>query len=578
MTGSFMSAILTARTPCASSRRRRRDGVNTSAPCYRGGAGSVHLVHARRYRHVVIRRSLAVAAVAATVLTGCTATVSGRGIAQPPGSSSGTSPAPTGPAPSSALPPPQPAAFTDCSSLFNLSAVSFPPGRKDRLSFSCARLSVPLDYNDPGADPITLELVKVHDSANNTGNALVVNPGGPGGSGVELAIGLAAQVSDKLLSRFDLLGFDPRGVGLSSPISCISDSEKDRINAAAPDVLTAAGLGQAKKLAQDVASACTARYGSSLADFNTVQTAKDMDRIRAALGQDKLSYLGFSYGTELGSVYAHLFPANVGVTVLDGAVDPLSDDITSFADQLKGFEGAFDQFQEDCLNRSPCKALRQPRQLVYSLVKQADQTPIRSSEASETRRASGSIVLTGVLSALYSQSEWPALGQALIDAKNGDAKGLFELADNYNQRSPDGHYSNISDANTTIGCNDSKPGPSDATIKATAAKWVKAYPMFGRWAAPSLFSCQAWQPDRTPVPLPRAATPQTVLVIGNLHDPATPYQGAKDLTKTMGNAALLTWDGEGHTSYLQGSSCIDNFVDDYLVAGTLPPANTTCPR
>jgi pimeloyl-ACP methyl ester carboxylesterase len=528
----------------------------------------VHHVAARQHHHVVRRGSAALAALA-TVLAGCTATVSGHG----------TSRSTAGPrTPASSAPVQAPATFTDCSQLFNLDALPFPAGRKDDLRFSCARISVPLDYADPGGRSISLELVKVHDSNNPTGNALVVNPGGPGGSGVETAVGLAAQVSDKLLTHFDLLGFDPRGVGLSSPISCVSDSEKDKLNAAAPNMLTAAGLAQAKQLAEQVASGCNTKYGAALADYNTVQTAKDMDRVRAAVANNQLNYLGFSYGTELGSVYAHLFPEHVRVAVLDGAVDPLTDDITSFADQLKGFEDAFDQFAADCRKKSPCRSLGNPRQVVYSLVKQANKDPLKSSAPGETRTATGSIVLTGVLSALYSRSEWADLGQALLDARRGDAKELFALADEYNQRSADGHYSNISEANTTISCNDSKPGPSDATIKATAIRWAKAYPMFGAWSSASLFACQVWQPKRTPTPRPSADTPQKVLVIGNLHDPATPYQGAKDLARTMGNAVLLTWDGEGHTSYLQGSSCVDKYVDDYLVAGTVPPPNTTCPR
>jgi pimeloyl-ACP methyl ester carboxylesterase len=527
-------------------------------------------VPARQSRPPLSSSAIAAFAAVAVLLGGCTARVSGHGSSATP-----TTAFPTAPAPA---PSDQPATFTDCSRLFNLDAVQFPPGRKDRLTFSCARVGVPLDYADPDGKAIALELVKVHDSANKSGNALVVNPGGPGGSGVELAVGLAGRISDKVLSHFDLLGFDPRGVGLSSPISCVSDADKDKLNAAAPDMLTAAGLAEAKQLAQGVASTCNAQYGAALAEYNTVQTAKDMDRVRAAVANNQLNYLGFSYGTELGSVYAHLFPDRVRVAVLDGAVDPLTDDITSFADQLKGFEGAFDQFAADCLERSPCRSLGNPRQTVYELVKQANESPLKSSDSGETRTATGSIVLTGVLSALYSRDEWPVLGQALLQARNGDAKGLFALADNYNQRSPDGRYSNISEANSTINCNDSKPGPSDATIKATATKWAKAYPMFGLWSASSLFTCQVWQPKRTPVPLPTAATPQKVLVVGNLHDPATPYQGAKDLAKTMGNAALLTWDGEGHTSYLQGSSCIDKYVDDYLVDSTIPPANTTCPR
>jgi hypothetical protein len=215
---------------------------------------------------------------------------------------------------------------------------------------------------------------------------------------------------------------------------------------------------------------------------------------------------------------------------------------------------------------------------VYRVAAKATQAPIPSSRPGETRKATSSLVYTGVLSALYSQSSWPSLGSALIDAEDGDSKGILTLADQYNERY-DGHYTNISDANTTISCNDSKPGPSDATIRATTASWVKRFPIFGLWSAPALFSCQQWQPDRTVPPLPTApTTPRKVLVIGNLHDPATPYQGAKDLTKTLGNAELLTWDGEGHTSYLQGSSCIDGYVDSYLVNGTLPPVGKTCPR
>jgi pimeloyl-ACP methyl ester carboxylesterase len=289
-----------------------------------------------------------------------------------------------------------------------------------------------------------------------------------------------------------------------------------------------------------------------------------------------MNYLGFSYGTELGSIYAHLFPGKIRVAVLDGAVDPLTSGIVSFADQLQGFELAFDQFADDCVKHTPCSTLGNPRQAVYSIVAKAKAHPLGTSDASETRDVTSSLVLTGVLEALYSKSEWTDLGNALIAAKGGDGKGLLALADEYNQRES-GHYSNIMDANTTIGCNDEKAGPTDAQITATAKSWATRFPIFGTWAAISLFGCQQWQPDRTPIPLPTAATPTKVLVIGNVHDPATPYQGAIDLAKTMGNAELLSWDGEGHTSYLQGSSCIDNYVNTYLVSQTLPPPDTTCP-
>lgn len=468
--------------------------------------------------------------------------------------------------------------FTDCSDRINIPALNLPAGRADKLSFECATISVPLDYGNPTGRSISLQLLRIHDSDNHSSTgSLIVNPGGPGGSGVNLALGIAGQVSNALLSHFDLVGFDPRGVGLSTPLKCLSNADKDRINAASPDVLTSVGFAEAKRLAGEIAQKCSTRYGAELADYNTLQTARDMDQIRQAVGDSQMNYLGFSYGTKLGAQYAHLFPSKIRVAVLDGAVDPLTDDITSFADQVRGFEGAFDQFEHWCSRHSPCSGIGDPRTVVSEIADEARRSPIPSSAAGEKRKATPAIVYTGVLSALYSQAQWEMLGQALRDARAGDAKLIFKLADNYNERYGDGQYTNIADANTTINCNDSKLGPTDATIRATARSWAQRFPLFGRWAAAGLFSCQQWQRDRTVPPLPTAtSTPDKILVIGNLNDPATPYQGAQDLSKTLGNAELLTWNGEGHTSYLQGSSCIDKYVENYLINKSLPPAHKIC--
>lgn len=526
-----------------------------------------------------VRARRAVSALVLTLiaaLAACTSSTSGHG------STGARSDSPSAPSHSSSARPgagaQAPAKFTDCSGLLNLGGLNYPAGRKERLSFGCAKIKVPLDYDDPSGRTIEIQLIRVHDRTNtaHTGS-LLVNPGGPGASGVETAVALALQVSDDLLAHFDLIGFDPRGVGLSTPIRCLSDGEKDEVNAASPNVLTASGFAAAKQTANKIADACTAKYGKALAQFDTVQTARDMDRIRQAVGDAKMNYLGFSYGTELGSIYAHLYPKKVRVAVLDGAVNPLTDDITSFANQLKGFEDSFDQFAAYCRKTVSCRAIGDPRQAVYKVAAKATTSPIPSSTPGETRRATSSLVYTGVLQALYSQSLWSTLGRSLQAALDGNSAGLLSLADQYNQRTG-GRYSNISDANTAIGCNDSKPGPSDAQIRATAKSWKKRFPIFGLWSAASLFGCQQWQPDRTPLPLPTAPTKTKVLVVGNINDPATPYQGAKDLARTMGNAELLTWDGEGHTSYLQGSTCIDKYVDKYLISATLPPARTTCPR
>jgi pimeloyl-ACP methyl ester carboxylesterase len=520
--------------------------------------------------------TIAVLTLATVALSSCTQTVRGHGHTDrtragttSPGGT--PTPAPTGDSP--AVPAPK-IHFTGCGTLFDPTSIPVPTGLQGQVTFGCGRLEVPLNYAEPGGKTITLELVKIHDERGGGTGSLLVNPGGPGGSGVELALGLVGQMSPRILENFDLIGFDPRGVGLSSPILCTTDAEKDRLNSASPDVLTATGFAAAKAQAKKVAEQCESKHGAGLAQYNTVNTARDMDLIRRALGESHMDYLGFSYGTELGSVYAHYYPKTVRTMVLDGAVDPLTSDIDSFANQLKGFEGAFDQFAAYCEKTSPCKSLGNPRTAVYAVVAAARKHPLQTGTA---RPLTVNLALTGVLEALYSKASWSKLGQALIAAGRGEGSGLLDLADEYNQRY-NGQYSNLMDANLTISCNDAKPGPSDATVHATAKAWSKTYPMFGTWAAASLFACQSWQPVRTVPPKPSAPTPTKVLVIGNLHDPATPYQGAKDLAKTMGNAELLSWDGEGHTSYLSGSTCIDKYVTNYLVSKVLPPTSTTCPR
>ena len=526
------------------------------------------------------RRLLASCTALAAILTltaACTSTVDGQGSTSPStgrsSASSGTSTSPAGSAPAQGR-----ATFGSCAGTYNTSAVNLPSDRAGKLEFTCARIQVPLDYARPGGRSISLELVKVHDrDTTSPKGSLLVNPGGPGASGNLFALEYSATIPLSLLQHFDLIGFDPRGVGASTPITCLSDAQKDTINASSPDFRTSAGKAAAKATAAMIATSCSSKYGSSLPYYNTVNTARDMDQIRQAAGDAQLNYLGFSYGTELGSVYAHLFPSTVGVMVLDGAVDPLTSDITAFADQLQGFEDSFDQFASYCRKHSPCSSLGDPRSAVYAVQAKAKASPIPTTTAGDSRKATFALVTTGVLQALYSESEWPTLATALIQAKKGDGAGLLALADEYNERYS-GQYTNIADANTTIGCNDSKNGPTDAVIESTGRQWVTRFPIFGLWSVPSLYTCQQWQKTRTEPPRPSTSTKTKVLVIGNLHDPATPYQGAVDLTKTMGSAELLSWNGEGHTSFGQGSSCIDNYVDAYLVSGSLPPDHKTCPK
>jgi pimeloyl-ACP methyl ester carboxylesterase len=509
-------------------------------------------------------------AIGALALSGCTITV-GNGHGTAVLSDSGSAPSTSTPG----TPSQSSIDWGSCSSILNLGAVQFPSDRTDDLSVGCATVTVPADYSQPSGSTMSIQLVRVHDKNNTSGRSLLINPGGPGASGVDFGVGLSTELPLQILDHYDVIGFDPRGVGLSSPVNCISDAQKDINNAASPNVLTASGFAAAKASAAAVAAACSNKYGETLADYTTQNTARDMDRIRQGLGEQSLDYLGFSYGTELGAAYAHLFPSHVGRMVLDGAVDPYTDSITSFADQLKGFELAFDQFAAYCQKTAPCSQLGDPRQAVYAIVAAANAQPLHAS--GDSRHVTSSLALTGVLQALYSRSQWPTLGQALIAGRSGDGQKLLDLADEYNERQSDGSYTNIQDANTAIGCNDQKVGPDDTTIHSTAVKWQQADPMFGLWSAPGLFSCQQWQSTRDVVPVPTATdAANKILVIGNLHDPATPYQGAKDLTRALGDAELLTWNGEGHTSYLEGSSCVDNDVNAYLISGTFPPDGTVC--
>ena len=390
------------------------------------------------------------------MLAGCSQAVTGSGRTAAPGSRPTSSPAPGRAS----------VDFGGCDKVLNTSALPSTPG----LDFTCATLAVPLDYGDASGKTISLVLLKVHSSANtDSSGSLLVNPGGPGGSGVQLAAGLAAQLSGTLLKHFDLIGFDPRGVGLSSPIRCISDAEKDTLTATDVDVTTTAGFAAAKHNAAILAQACTARYGSALAQYNTVNTARDMDRIRIAVGDPKLTYLGFSYGTELGAQYVHLFPNNLRAVVLDGAVDPLTTRWRRSRTSSRASNRPSTSSPQNCTDNT-CKSLGDLRGLVGNLVAQGNgSSPLTLSQNGSTRTLTGGLVLTGVLSALYSRSTWTTLETALQQAKAGTAQGLIDLADNYNERYPDGTYSNLYDSNATISCNDSPPGPTDETVRTTAA-------------------------------------------------------------------------------------------------------------
>ncbi len=474
-------------------------------------------------------------------------------------------------------PRPDAIAFRDCTDQLLSLGVPVPKALKGTIRFGCASLPVPLDYTRPDGPTIKLAVVRIHTTQNTAQpvQSLLVNPGGPGGSGLNFGLGLLGEISPDVPRHFDIIAFDPRGVGESSPVRCLTDAQKDAFLAASPDPMTASGIKAGERLDRQFSHECESTVGPALRYYNTVNTARDMDQIRQAVGDDVMNYLGFSYGTELGWTYAHLFPQEVHTFVLDGVVDPDQVHKENSIAQLKGFESAFGQFAKWCTHAPVCGGLRDPAATAEQLFASTLHAPLATGTP---RELTSSLASTGVLEALYSKKSWPKLADALIAAMHGDGSGLLQLADRYNQRSATGTYQNIIDANATISCNDSavhKP-PNITKILARTKALAKRFPIFGGTGSAG-GGCLGWQPHRTPIPRPTAATPEPVLVIGNLHDPATPYAGAVHLARDLGNARLLSWNGEGHTSYLNGSSCIDHYVNDYLIHSTLPPENKVCP-
>ncbi|MEP6853400.1 MAG: alpha/beta fold hydrolase [bacterium] len=525
-----------------------------------------------------LRRSVRAAAVATSlglVISACTGS-----SPTPAPSSTGTATSassPTGTAATSAGPAVAKAKFTDCTSQITPSLPGGNGPRVTRLSFGCARVPVPADYAEPDGRMLTLYVVKVHDNSQSRRiGSLLVNPGGPGASGVQLAVNLGLEVSDNLLDHFDLVGFDPRGVFLSDAVQCIPDAEKDRIAAASPDVRTAAGLAQVTALTASVSRACGTRYGSELGRFNTADTARDLDVLRRALAEDQLTYLGYSYGTELGAAYAHLFPATVRALVLDGAVDPAQTPAVAAQRQAAGFEAAFDRFAADCATQTACRPLGPARAAVTGLTARADRTALRTSRPGDRRRATGAIVLGAVAAALYDRSRWPVLATALLAARRGDARALFAINDAFTGRAEDGHYSNLLDAYTTITCNDEVRRPSAAEVQALATRWARSYPLFGLNAAAELLSCRSWPAPPTPVPPATAPGAGPILVIGTVHDPATPLSAARALARSLSSGVLLSWDGDGHTAFPK-TPCVTAAVEKYLIDPQTPLATATCP-
>jgi pimeloyl-ACP methyl ester carboxylesterase len=445
--------------------------------------------------------------------------------------------------------------------------------------FLCADIRVPKDYASPSSGYVNVSILELPatDSKSRIGS-LIVNPGGPGGSGVEFVRDEAAVdgFPATLRKHFDIVGFDPRGVNSSTAVRCI-----DNLDGRAEIDPTPDDAAELKALVADAriyAAACAKRNQALLPYLSTVSVARDLDAIRQAVGDKQLSYLGFSYGTLIGSTYAELFPEHIRAMVLDGAIDPALDLEAFRAGQAKGFEGALTSFLKDCAARTSCAFHENGRtvQAFNALMASIDAKPLHAIRLNDRRLIGPGIAWYSVLAALYSKDAWPTLAASLALAKAGDGSLMLLIADPYRGRKPNGSYSNEQDAYTSNTCLDF-PAPTDV---ATYTGWAKSFeataPHFADLVAYNDLSCAFWPvpAERTPGPV-RATGAPPIVVVGTTGDPATPYPWAVSLAKELDSGVLITHQGEGHTAF-QSSTCVQRAVDLYLVDLTVPKKGLTC--
>ncbi len=439
--------------------------------------------------------------------------------------------------------------------------------------WQCATLRVPLDWSEPGGTTIGLALIRAKATGDDRLGSLLFNFGGPGASGVSTLPSYADTFSG-LRERYDLVSWDPRGVAGSEGVRCRSDKE---IQAAESSVDgTPDTPSEERAFLRDAAEfgkGCQEAAGKLMAHVSTTDTARDMDRIRQALGDDRLNYFGISYGTELGGVHAHLFPEKVGRMTLDAVVDPTADTVVHAKNQTRGFQLALDNYLEST-GRDPEEGSRE----IADLLDRIDAQPLKTSTPG--RKLTQSLALTGIVLPLYSKDGWPALTSALRAAEEGDGSELLALADGYNERDASGRYGTTTHSQRVISCLDDRQRPTAAQTRALLPEFEEISPVFGSFLGWDTAGwCHDWPvPGQHDTPEVSAPGAPPVLVVGNTGDPATPYEGARRMAAELGGdvGVVLTWKGEGHGAYGSGSDCVDSTVDAYLLDGTVPEDGKVC--
>ena len=441
-------------------------------------------------------------------------------------------------------------------------------------SYECATLKVPVDYDDASHGSLDIALKRAAATGKRIGS-LLINPGGPGGSGIDFLSGLLPGIKN-LRARFDIVAFDPRSVGQSTPLDCHSTLQK--LVSADPSPDSDAKWMTVDKLSQSFADECEKKYPKLLPYLGTQNVARDMDRIRAGLGEAKLSFLGFSYGTSIGAWYAQLFPQRVRALVLDGAVTQELSAMDMALEQAKGFELALANYFAWCresASRCTWAQNKPPESAFASLQASIEAKPLPAS-GYDRPAGPGEFMLAAIMPLYGGEQGWQLLSNALLGAVRGDGGTLIQLTDAYLERGKDGKYPNITEVNNAVNCVD-HASPDVAEVRANAQRFQSGAPIFGLGSLSALLVCSHWGAMGIDTPPPTGQGAPPIVVVGTINDPATPYAWAESLAKELASGVLLTWEGEGHTAYTRGSACIDAAVEAYFIDGKVPAAGLRCP-
>lgn len=451
---------------------------------------------------------------------------------------------------------------------------------EDSAEMECAELTVPVDYADPDGETTTVVLSRIASTGDASRGSLILNPGGPGGSGVDLLQVAPAYFDSSLRDDYDLVSFDPRGVFRSDGIDCLDAAGLDAWrNESAFDPATES-LDDLREEYRTVGEACAENSGSVLEHMDTESVARDLDVMRAVLGDAQTNYFGFSYGTFIGSTYAGLFPERVGRFVLDGAIDPSLTNSEVTLGQAESFDELLQHFLQECIETNDeCFTDGSVDDGLEEIQAIIQRTQDETVTADDDRQVSAVSAVEGVLVPLYTPSAHPTLNQALLDAQAGDYTALLRISDSNHGRQSDGSYrGNSSFAFPAVNCLDyDSRDVTDADMTAANDTLIEASPTFGPYLGFTDAACQGWPFDPSDSPEPADYTGDSeILVVGTLHDPATPYPWSEALTEQLDNARLLSYDGWGHGAYTSGSSCVVTAVDEYLLEGTVPSEGKTC--